>query len=73
MAPVVTGEVNVDALEDLVRLCADLDRLRRAGGGDAAGGPGTPAAPDTTQAWAALEQAVIGKTMFVLLHSMSVA
>ena len=25
MAPVVTGDVNVDALEDLVRLCVELD------------------------------------------------
>src|SRR6266566_4406502 len=52
MAPIVTGDVNVDALEDLVRLCVELDRLR--GDGD---GPDTPAA-DTTAAWAALEQAV---------------
>ena len=28
MAPVVTGEVNPAALEDLVRLCVQLDRLR---------------------------------------------
>ena len=60
MAPVVTGDVNVDALEDLVRLCVELDRVRR--GGD---GPGTPAA-DTTAAWAALEQAVIGKAVDLL-------
>ena len=40
MAPLVTGDVNVDALEDLVRLCVELDRHRR-DGGDAAGGPGT--------------------------------
>jgi hypothetical protein len=65
MAPVVTGDVNVDALEDLVRLCGELDRLRRAGG-DAAGHPGTTPAPDTTQAWAALEQAVIGKAVDLL-------
>ena len=25
MAPIVTGDVNVDALEDLVRLCVELD------------------------------------------------
>ena len=31
MAPVVTGDVNVDALEDLVRLCVELDKLRRDG------------------------------------------
>ena len=60
MAPVVTGDVNVGALEDLVRLCVELDRLRRAGDG-----PGTPAA-DTTAAWAALEQAVIGKAVDLL-------
>ena len=57
MAPVVTGDVNVDALEDLVRLCVELDRLGRDGDG-----PDTPAA-DTTAAWAAVEQAVIGKAV----------
>jgi hypothetical protein len=44
MAPVVTGEVDVDALEDLVRLCVELDRRRRGAGHDNAGhrdGPGT--------------------------------
>ena len=46
MAPIVTGDVNVDALEDLVRLCVELDRLRRDGDG-----PDAPAA-DTTAAWA---------------------
>ena len=60
MAPIVTGDVNVDALEDLVRLCVELDRLRQ--GGDS---PDTPA-PDTTAAWAALEQAVIGKAVDLL-------
>ena len=56
MAPVVTGDVNVDALEDLVRLCVELDRLRRDG----------QARPGTTAAWAALEQAVIGKAVDLL-------
>ena len=60
MAPVVTGDVDVDALEDLVRLCVELDRLRRDGDG-----PDTPAA-DTTAAWAAIEQAVIGKAVDLL-------
>jgi uncharacterized protein DUF222/HNH endonuclease len=45
MAPVVTGEVNPAALDDLVRLCVQLDRLRRHGrgagpGGTEAGGAG---------------------------------
>ena len=56
MAPLVTGDVNIDALEDLVRLCVELDRLRRDG----------QTRPDTTAAWAALEQAVIGKAVDLL-------
>ncbi len=106
MTPVVTGEVNPAALEDLVRLCVDLDRLRHHPGrgsagqddtrpegrdGDGAGqddtgstgtgdtgtgtgdtGTGTgghgtggqgAAGPDTTRAWEALEQAIIGKAV----------
>jgi hypothetical protein len=51
MAPIVTGDVNVDALQDLVRLCVELDG-RRDGARDAA--------------WAALEQAVIGKAVDLL-------
>ena len=64
MAPIVTGDVNVDALEDLVRLCVELDRLRRDGRDTASGpdGPGT----GTTAAWAAVEQAVIGKAVDLL-------
>jgi hypothetical protein len=49
MAPIVTGEVNVDALDDLVRLCVELDARRRDGARD--------------MAWAALEQAVIGRAV----------
>ncbi|HEY1325096.1 MAG TPA: DUF222 domain-containing protein [Streptosporangiaceae bacterium] len=52
MAPVVTGDINIDALEDLVRLCMELDAGRRDGARDAA--------------WAALEQAVIGKAVDLL-------
>jgi len=52
MAPIVTGDVNADALEDLVRLCVELDARRRDGARDAA--------------WAALEQAVIGKAVDLL-------
>jgi Domain of unknown function (DUF222) len=51
MAPIVTGDINVDALEDLVRLCVELG-TRRDGARDAA--------------WAALEQAVIGKAVDLL-------
>jgi len=51
MAPFVTSDVNVDALEDLVRLCVELD-ARRDGTRDAA--------------WAAIEQQVIGKAVDLL-------
>jgi hypothetical protein len=52
MAPIVTGDVSVAALEDLVRLCVELDGRRRDGARDAA--------------WAALQQAVIGKAVDLL-------
>jgi hypothetical protein len=52
MAPLVTGDVNVGALEDLVRLCVELDGRRRDGARDAA--------------WDALEEAVIGKAVDLL-------
>ena len=72
MAPVVTGEVNPAALEDLIRLCVQLHRLRDpdADAGTDADGTGDEGqavpAPDTTRAWAALEQAVIGKAVELL-------
>ncbi len=76
MTPVVTGDVNPAALEDLVRLCVDLDRLRHHGtaagsvgrdgdtgtGGTDSTGTGAPRL-DTTRAWEALEQAIIGKAV----------
>ena len=69
MAPLVTGEVNPAALDDLVRLCVQLDKLRRHGTPDSdgtdAGGPAA-ASPDTTRAWEAIEQAVIGKAVDLL-------
>jgi len=52
MAPIVTGDVNPGVLEDLVRLCVELDARRRDGARDAA--------------WAALEQAVSGKAVDLL-------
>ena len=65
LIPVVTGEVNPAALDDLVRLCAQLGRLRHDSGDDGASGDGTaggggppapgpaaaaPAAPDPAPA-----------------------
>jgi hypothetical protein len=64
MAPIVTGDVNPAALDDLVRLCVELDRLRHHpgtghDGGEAPAAPG----PDSTRAWEAVEQAIIGKAV----------
>ena len=61
MAPFVTGEVNPAALDDLVRLCVQLDRLHHHAG-DSDDASSAPAA-DTTRAWEALEQAIIGKAV----------
>jgi hypothetical protein len=52
MAPVVTGDLDPGVLDDLVRLCVELDTRRRDGTRDAA--------------WAAIEQAVIGKAVDLL-------
>ncbi len=61
VTPVVTGEVNPAALDALVRLCVQLDKL----GHDDADGP-TAAGADDTRAREALEQAIIGKTVDLL-------
>ena len=69
MAPFVTGEVNPAALDDLVRLCVQLDRLHHhgTGTGDTDGdGDGEASATDTTRAWEALERAIIGKAVDLL-------
>ena len=66
------GEVNPAALDDMVRLCVQLGKLRH-GTPDGAGGTGAegqvPA--DTTRAWEAIEQAIVGKTIIFLMHSRS--
>jgi len=56
MAPIVTGDVNPDALDNLIRLCVELDKLRH----------DDQTRRDTTQAWAAIEQAVIGEAVNLL-------
>ncbi len=68
IAPVVTGEVNPAALEDMVRLCVQLGKLRHGapdGGDDGTGAEGQVPA-DTTRAQEAIEQAVIGKAIELL-------
>ena len=64
MAPIVTGDINPGALDDLVRLCVELDWHRRAAaaGAGTGGEPGTPAS-GTALAWEALEQAIIGLSL----------
>ena len=69
MAPFVTGEVNLAALDDLVRLCVELDRLRHHGAGTDGGAAAAAPRRDTTRAWEAVEQAIIGKTVIILVHS----
>ena len=69
MAPIVTGEVNLAALDDIVRLCVQLDRLHHhgTGTGDTDGdGDGDASATDTARAWEALERAIIGKAVDLL-------
>ena len=56
MAPIVTGDLNPAALDNLG------PALRRAGPAP----PRRRAQPDTTQAWAALEQAIIGQAVDLL-------
>jgi hypothetical protein len=56
MTPVVTGEVDLGVLDELVRLCAHLDRLRR----DGPPGPPGPPAGQGPSVHEVLEQQVIG-------------
>ena len=60
MAPFVTGDVNVAALEDLVRLCAELGRLRQRG--TAARRPARAPAPPGKRS----SEAIIGKAVDLL-------
>jgi hypothetical protein len=69
LTPVVTGDVNPAVLDDLVRLCVQLGKLRHRHDGTGTGDDGTVPAgpgPDTSRAWEALEQAIIGKAVDLL-------
>ncbi len=63
VTPIVTGEVNPAALEDLVRLCVQFDKLSHH---DGAPGGGTSPGADGMRAREALEQAILGKTVDLL-------
>src|SRR5690348_11346856 len=64
MTPIVTGEIDVGVLDDLVRLGAHLDRLRR--DGTAPAGPDAARAQDTLPVQDILEQEIIGKAIALL-------
>jgi hypothetical protein len=66
VTPIVTGEVNPGAMEDLVRLCVQL-----AGYGPGRGVDGADPQPPTERGREALEKAIIGKTTILLLRSWS--
>jgi uncharacterized protein DUF222 len=72
VTPVVTGDVDIGALDDLVRLCVQLDRLshhadRDGAGPEPAGSTADPAAAAAgSPARVALEKAIIGKAVDLL-------
>ena len=61
LMPVVTGEVNPAALDELVRLCVQLDKLSHDGGPGRAGPD-----PGAVRVREALEQAIIGQAVDLL-------
>jgi hypothetical protein len=76
LAPVVTGDVDPGAFDDLVRLCVELDKLRHGHGhghghghdhGSVGGGTRPAMAwPGTARSREALEQAIVGKAAALL-------
>jgi hypothetical protein len=73
VTPVVVGDVNAGAFDDLVRLCVELGRLRHGTGGSQPGddepaGGETPDAgvPGTDRSREALVQAIVGKAVELL-------
>jgi hypothetical protein len=77
LTPVVTGDIDTDVLDDMVRLCVQLARIDHcpadscpADSGPAAGEPAGPCpaedAPGTARSREALQQAIIGKAVGLL-------
>jgi len=64
MTPIVTGDLDVSVLDDLVRLAACLDRLRR--DGTVPAGPDAARAHDTRHVQDILEQEIIAKAIALL-------
>jgi len=65
LTPIVTGDLDVSVLDDLVRLGAHLDRLRRDGTA-APAGPDDARAQDTRHVQDILEQEIIAKAVALL-------
>jgi hypothetical protein len=63
ITPIVTGDVDISVLDDLVRLCAQLDRFAHPEAGDQAS---PRPAPQASPAREALERAIIGKAADLL-------
>jgi hypothetical protein len=62
VTPIVTGDLDVSVLDDLVRLCAHLDRLRR----DGTPGEQSPGSERRPRLREVLEQQVIGAAVALL-------
>src|SRR5690349_20359491 len=62
LAPVVTGDVDPDAFDNLIRLCVELDKLGHGTGPDGTGG----ARPGTARSREALEQVIVGQAAALL-------
>jgi hypothetical protein len=66
LAPVVTGDVDTSALDDLVRLCVELERVEHAAAQAETGQDEASATPTGAPGLEALQQAIIGKAVDLL-------
>jgi HNH endonuclease len=64
LTPVVTGDVDPGALDDLVRLCVQLDRIEH--GTDLTDGEDTHTQPEGSPSRETLRQAIVGKAVDLL-------
>jgi hypothetical protein len=67
LTPVVTGDVDPEVLDDLVRLCVQLERIEHGTG--PADGEDIHIQPEGSPSRETLRQAIIGKTIILLMHS----
>lgn len=66
----MTGDIDPSVLDDLVRLCVELDQIEHGTAPAEDNGP-ADAQPEGSPSREALRQAIIGKTTILLLHSWS--